>query len=251
MANSPHSIYVSPSEARGRALLRSYASGQPGLKRLWCRAIAELHPALVIDVGANYGEFAFLPSYDPATRIVVVEANRSLYPHLERSRQAHPNRTQFELHAALASDGQVQTADFYIDPQWSGRSGAVPRGNWQHEVVPATSIDALVGEPPVGATVFKIDVEGHEPVVLAGMQRLLAGARPMLGIIEFNATSIRGEGRDPAAFLDTLRSRWTVGLIDGHGEIRILDPKTTPQTAEDLALVNPAAARVLGLPGPV
>ena len=79
-------------------------AASPALKRIWHRANCELRPDLVIDVGANYGEFIFGERYPHAKYVVGVEANLSLRPWLEKSRREHPEREKIAIEFAIAAE---------------------------------------------------------------------------------------------------------------------------------------------------
>lgn len=205
---SEHSIFVDPREPRGRAILRNFGRGQPRIKEIWRRAIDQLDPELVVDVGANYGEMVFAPTYAPGTRVVAVEANRQLADYLERSRVEHTNADQIELIIALASDHSDDDATLYVDPTWSGRSSAAAaKASWVPQKVRAVTIDDLASGSP-STLVFKIDVEGFEAQVLGGMNRILSMVNQVVGILEFHNIALARAGIDADAFLTSLRERF-------------------------------------------
>jgi FkbM family methyltransferase len=217
LAGSDHTIFVDPEEPRGRALLLGRGAGQPAVKKVWCWALDTLDPDAVIDVGANYGEFLFLPTYSPGARVIGIEANPTLLPYLERSRSTHPNRSQIELHSALAGRASEGCADFYLDRRWSGRSSALLHETIRAPLrtsVPRLAIDSLfaVEERPL-RLVFKIDVEGYEPEVFAGMTNMLNATEEAIGILECNEQFLRRLGTSRAAFLRNLRTVGDLHLV--------------------------------------
>ena len=255
-----HSIFVDPKEQRGRAILLNGGTGQPGLKRIWRDAIRVLRPTLVIDVGANYGEFIFSTSYEPGVRVLGIEANPLLMAHLERSRDAHEHAANIQLVCGLAAAEPGQPVPFFIDMAWSGRSSALQQTRHENVVmrmVDTVSIDGLLTDR-LGSRqrlVFKIDVEGYEPHVIAGMPRTLAASERAVGMLEFNTDFIEKLGLEPEVFLRSLRERFPAIVAFDHDEKSIdLSQRTLSDafgpgpTAVDLVVATDAAAlRELGL----
>ncbi len=218
-------LFVDPREPRGCALLRGRGAGQSATKRIWTWALDVLEPDAVIDVGVNYGEFLFLPLYRPGTRVIGIEANPALHPYLERSRGLHPHRDEIELYCAVARRDSQESVAFFVDAEWSGRSSALPHGTIAKPTetsVPGLTVDSLFG----GSTfptrvVFKLDVEGYEPEVLAGMSDLLDGAQAFAGIVEFNPRFER-LGISASRFLKDLSALGHVYVIAPGGELGAL-----------------------------
>ena len=208
LPNSRSNIFVDRSEPRGRSVLLCRAQGQPNLKRLWHRAIKLLQPDVVLDVGANYGEFIFAERYPTAERVIGIEANPALEPFLKKSWEVHPDRQKIQILNALAAERSDEEHIFYVDSISSGRSSAVQRHDSQTVATKtrSVSIDDLVKDfvRPDKSIVFKIDVEGFEPMVLSGMKRTLGCSSRLLGIMEFNPRLIRLSGADPEEFLGQL-----------------------------------------------
>ena len=236
LADSSHVIFANPREPRGRAILRGYGSGQRRLKSIWRRAIQRLAPTIVLDVGANYGEFLFFTDYPADALVIGVEADPQLMRYLEKSKDAHGQAGQIELVCALAAAQPGQSVPFYVDTQWSGRSSALRQArhgqNTRVEMVPTTSVDALLDGRATkeDRLVFKIDVEGFEPHVLEGMAKAIERVHAAVGIMEFNTSFLRKTGLDPDEYLARLRARFVVSLLEGnepprdltHGSLRDL-----------------------------
>jgi FkbM family methyltransferase len=245
---SDNVIHVDPADPRGRALLRSEARGQSSLKKTWQWAISTLRPAAVLDVGANYGEFLYLPEYEVGTRVVGVEANSRLIPFLEASRARHPNRDQIELVSAAAGSQVRSGTAFLLDKTWSGRSSVI-RHDTLREVetieVPMVTMDSLFDGGAPKTLVFKVDVEGYEGEVLRGMQGVLGQASEALGIIEFNPTLLTDAGESPQGFLEAVN---TVGHLYTLGDTGELRRRTSADilagpAVDDIVVIRGAALR--------
>jgi len=212
------SISVDFKERRGRALLRSRARGQWYLKEKWLDAIEKMQPDLVIDVGANYGEFAFLPRFAEHTAVIALEANPKLMPWLEQSLASHPDRKKISLMQGIVGKKMGGTATLHIDPGWSGRSSAVQHNESGIQCeVDMVSIDGIVTKLNIGKPkklVFKIDVEGYEEDVFAGMQSTLKSADSVFGLIEFDCSLLRNANTDPVNLARALSQNRLMYYLD-------------------------------------
>ncbi len=253
LEGSAQSIFVNPREARGRALLRNHASGQPTLKALWRAALEHLHPTIVLDVGVNYGEFLFLTTYSQDTRIIGIEANPLLESYLERSRAKHPNGDRIELVYALAGSQSDEALPFWVNPAWSGSSSALepPKTEQRKKhLVKTLRLDDLFKNTPLNEQrlLFKIDVEGYEAQVVSGMTRLFSECTNMVGLIEFNLSALKRAQVDIDAYCRTLQETFTIFRVehDGHIERCSLDDyrqmRGYPQVETDLLVFSPQSA---------
>ena len=146
-------------------------------------------------------------------------------PFLEKSRGLHPDQSRIHLIHALASDQDSEDATFYVDKEWSGRSSAVRdhlSDNVRVEHVPSISVDRWLRGRHLQSLdlVFKIDVEGFEVKVLAGLKQTIASATRFLGIVEFNSTALKQAGNDPLDVFSFLEAE-TVQIFscDRNGSI--------------------------------
>lgn len=189
---------------------------QPEKIAVW-RHLAELRPDLAIDVGANYGEFtmAIAPS---GLKVIAVEANPLVASCLRRTTGPHANVTVVEA-AAGASPGR---ATLYMNERSSGSASLASsspeaerrsqrRGGSVRpvDVAVVRLADHLAETHPTMASpsgvIVKIDVEGFEEDVLAGLEPLLAQATWWRAIVEYGQDTISAAGRDPLAAWDRLR----------------------------------------------
>ena len=220
LRHSGNTLFVDPHETRGRAVLMCFAGGQPCVKNAWHAAVEKLHPTIVVDVGVNYGELLFDAVYPEETFLLGVEANESLRRWIERSAGQHPNAKQIRLAFAFASNATHATQTFYIDPESSGRSSGIAREGRTNLVpvsVPTVTIDSFFNDRSDATLakerlLFKIDVEGYEPFVIDGMQRLLRACGDKVGILEFNTTLLRTGGIDAREYLNKLASVFPFAL---------------------------------------
>ncbi|MEZ5179659.1 MAG: FkbM family methyltransferase [Acidimicrobiales bacterium] len=254
LAASGHTIHVDPEDRRGREIVRGLGRGhQPALLDLWRRAVDAADPTLVIDVGANYGEFVLDARYPTGTRVLAVEANPRIVPLLQRSIDAHPDGDRIELHAVLAGWHDGGEATLLVDPRWSGSAGTSLDRSQDGDVlvelpVPVRTVDALVAGTPVppGPLLLKVDTEGSEADVLGGMSAVLAAATEVVAIVEFDPSHLRRR-TDPAALFDVLAGLGRCWAVDWDG--RAIPAATPPEAASDLVVVSEASiAAALRLP---
>lgn len=185
----------------------------------WREFNAHLKPDLVADVGLNYGECLFGTNYSATTSLWGFEANPRLMPHLERSRQAHPDGARMTLTNCLVSDVPTEGVPFLVNPQWSGQSSAVREVNATDNALrfelPARPLDAVI---PVSAAtdktmLFKMDIEGYESRALAGFEQTQKRVKMAIGLIEFTPKFIRWAGVEPEKYFAWLQERYDVFCI--------------------------------------
>lgn len=173
-----------------------------------------------IDVGSNIGYTALVAASIVGLegRVIALDAQRECAEATRRNAELNGLDQLEALHAAAAAQSGETEVVVTEDSLWS-RLASV--GDHPLEVrrdrVPAIAVDDLVerfGLPTVD--VVKIDVEGGELEVIAGMQRVLAGQRPYV-ICEMH-------GRN-AEFCDAVEAHgYRVVNLDGREAAREADP---------------------------
>jgi len=205
---------------------------------LWKRDLAQIDPllfqlaaelvrpgAVVWDVGANVGLFAFAAAYRAGRsgRVLAVEADDWLAALMRRSAAtAGPAYAPVDVLAAAVAD-RYGVADLWI----AGRGRAanhlesVPGstqtgGRRESRKVVTVTLDGLLDGVPAPDFV-KIDVEGAEVLCLQGAERLLSEVRPVV------VCEVTGENADAVG--DRLR---------GHG-YTLFDAAEAPDRRQPLA----------------
>ncbi|MBE4907624.1 FkbM family methyltransferase [Bacillus luteolus] len=224
---SSFDLHINPEENRGRALLIRNGLIQEGLARFWVSSVHSFSPTIVLDVGVNYGEYLFTVKYPKSTKIYGIEANEQLLNYIDKSLENHPNKSQFNIIHAFATNREQQTHPFYIDKNWSGTSSgnAFNFEKVEKKVVPTITVDSLLKEANLKKEriLFKIDVEGYEALVLEGMEHTIKNSKHLLGIIEFDSIYLQKAGTNLHLFLNKLDTNFYVYLFNKDGQLLKID----------------------------
>ncbi|MEO6651993.1 MAG: FkbM family methyltransferase [Ilumatobacteraceae bacterium] len=180
--------------------------------------------SVVIDVGANIGVTTLIMSQVvPSGSVVAIEAGRRNFTLLEENLKANGCSNVTAVFAAASrSAGTLEFAE-------STAYGGVVEG--LREVgtgysVPAITIDDLVADHGLERVdLLKVDVEGHEPDVLAGAEATIERFDPTV-VLEFNLWTIMAYSDDnPLRVLRDLVGKFEyVGRILHDGSLARLGP---------------------------
>jgi FkbM family methyltransferase len=131
------------------------------------------------DIGANYGWYARLVSnIAPTAKVVAVEANPNLIPHLMRNA---PNARI--LHVAVTDIPGELT--FHISS--NSVLSSAPRTVGAAVTVVASKLDDITADD-TEVDFVKCDVEGGEMMVLRGSRELRSREKPPIWLLEANET---------------------------------------------------------------
>jgi FkbM family methyltransferase len=176
--------------------------------------------SVVLDIGANFGLYTALTGsiIRRHGRLYAFEGNPRVFESLQRTIVANdlyhcPNIVAANV---LVSDRSGRGTLHYSAnlPSGGTMSDVQLKGGMQRSVeVEMTTIDDFL-PPDLPVDLVKIDVEGHEPLVLRGMERTIARSPNIRIIVEF-ADTLLAQTVNPADFVDYIR-----GL--GFGICRIL-----------------------------
>ena len=142
-------------------------------------------PSVIVDVGANVGDWARLARVAfPSAPIVCVEPQSACQSRLSACCKAIGNAT---ILAVAVSDTDGATGYLHGGGGEGNTGAALSAPGADIEVVPLRTLDALLQArlAPGAAVLLKLDVEGHERRVIAGATRLLAATEVV--IAEFTA----------------------------------------------------------------
>lgn len=169
-------VYVDPTDRRGRHLRDHGADANPHSMTMWRDALVMRPWDLVVDVGANYGEMLLGAALPPGATIIAYEPNERVLPFLRRSLQAAG--LSVDLRQAAVSD-HVGTATLMQDIDWSGMShlqghtSADDDHPHTSQTCETTTLDVDLADAGFRSACIKLDVEGHEEQALAGAQKWL------------------------------------------------------------------------------
>jgi len=186
--------------------------------------------SVVVDVGANFGLYTAIAGRQLAGRgrLFAFEGNPGVFQCLVRTIAA--NRLwpdpRISFNNLLVSDRSGRgTIYFTTDALGGGTMSDVPPVGEarQSADVAMTSLDDFLPDD-VAADLVKIDVEGHEPLVLRGMERTVERSPNLRLIVEFSEELLRPT-TGAAAFADEIRARgFHICRILPHGGLELLPP---------------------------
>jgi FkbM family methyltransferase len=196
---------------------------EPGLTRRFRETV---RPGMVVvDVGANVGMYTLIAAriVGPAGRVFSFEPTPRTFAILKDNIQINgfleSGYVQFER---VAITDRIGTARFGVYAMNGGHNTLFPEGpDAAYIDVETTTLDAaLAGVPRV--EVIKIDAEGAEPLIWAGMTATLARNPGVQVFMEFAPGLLQRGGHDPAGFLAQIEAAgFQVHLVDdGTGAIR-------------------------------
>jgi FkbM family methyltransferase len=160
------------------------------------RQLAPLQPRVILDVGANRGEYAELAlQVCPEAQVHAFEPMPAVFPQLQSALGHHPRATLHQL-ALADQEGDLR---FWFDPSKTGNTSAVPGVQ--------SAIHGLKAPEPITAAglrldqfcerngieqidLLKIDTEGFEASVLRGGGELLSSGAIACIQIEYGKANL-------------------------------------------------------------
>ncbi|GGN03835.1 hypothetical protein GCM10009721_34030 [Terrabacter tumescens] len=181
----------------------------------------------VVDVGAHIGLYTLQAArtVGPDGRVIAFEPSSANFALLARNIEAN-EYAQVELVQAAVADvtGRMElslSAENTGDHSLVGASTA----DRETEGVDVVTLDDAVGASPVA--VWKMDVQGAEPAVLAGAKRMLEASPEVVLFTELSPGHLRDWG-GTAAYVDSLvDAGFALFELDEHAAtLRPVDPVT-------------------------
>lgn len=199
-----------------------------------------------VDVGANIGYFTLLASrkVGPEGKVVAIDALPSNYAELVYNISLSANRDNVRPVNRAVSDSHGTLRVYAGRPHNLGHATTAPgqRKNLHFEAtVPAAPLSDLLQTDEIrGARLLKIDVEGAEPSVLAGLGPFLEHCNPELEIVlELSPVWWTEPGLTPERVLAPLRAAGfnTYRMDNNYMPWRYLWPKAVrkPRRVERLS----------------
>ena len=198
-----YKLLVSIGDPEFGALLHSYGVYEEPVRAAMRATLAT--GDVCLDVGANIGVMTMLASkvVGPSGRVIAVEPNPDNVQMLYRN-IAFSKATNVEVLPLAASDRRsVFSLTGRSNTHLVSARGAAEGGG---AFVQSVVLDEMLGQLS-RLDVVKMDIEGHEPAALRGLDRSIARYHPAL-LVEFNPRCLRVQSEDPRAYLDFLFSRY-------------------------------------------
>lgn len=182
---------------------------------LFREAIRVNNPCVVLDMGANYGQYSLsaarLATKGLVNAVVALEPNRDTFECLKKSSEFNRFTDYVHLVNAAVSDKHNAMGNFFADPRYSamskrgeagseGHAGAHESRSYQVLCVRMDDLLTEIGVSKANKFVMKIDVEGSEPLAFAGLKETLRSAPGYQVFFEFHPQAMQDLGHDPLAF---------------------------------------------------
>ena len=195
-----------------------------------------------IDIGAHVGLFTVpaARAVGPSGVVIAFEPDPKNRALLEANIARH-GLDQVRIVPAAVSDHDG-TMSLKRSRFNTGDHRLSSRGDVPVEVV---ALDRWLETQQVVPDVIKMDVQGAEPAVLSGMERLMASSHPLHVILEFTPSLLRGAGCDPAGILKKLVDQgFVLHVIDERsGTSTLANPETVMSVCPKRGYVNLHAMR--------
>ena len=175
-----------------------------------------------LDVGANIGYYTALGSHSvgPEGKVISIEPVPGSFSYLEQTISANNSRN-IQAFQVAASDRTTQLP-LYISTENRGDNRLYASSEARTEVLVKTQpIDELLSENDINQVdLIKIDVQGYEPMVIAGLNKTISKSQQIILITEFWPKGIREAGGDAKVFLNNLRNLGlTLYELKNDGEV--------------------------------
>ena len=189
----------------------------------------------VIDVGANFGYYTLLLGHavGPSGHVIAIEPVPSTAAILARTIELNGLTGRTQLVAAAAWDRPDIEVHMLVRTEEPKNAAVIGQAQPGSIAVPTTTVDALAREL-TRLDLVKIDAEGAEVAIIAGMRETIARFRPKI-LLEFNAARYK----DPSGFLANITEKYRrFRALNFDGELETVTPEAilTTRYGEDWLL---------------
>ena len=201
-------------------------------------ALARRQPDLflgghVLDVGANIGYTAsvFARGLAPGFKVFAFEPERRNVEHLVRTMRRLGLADRVEaIHAAVgATEGTVglwRDVRHHAGHRITTDAFRAGQGVTASDTVPLLSLDGFTHDRGIAGAVrfVKIDVEGYEPPVCAGMAATVAANPRLVAAVEYSPWAMGQMGFRPESVLDFFLPRgFAIHVLHEDGGLEVFD----------------------------
>jgi FkbM family methyltransferase len=203
---------------RHRSFLAEIERGayEPSLQRLIVESVESGNRPLFVDVGAHVGYYSVLAARAGA-EVIAVEPDPYNYAALSKNVRG----LGVETHEAAVADAPGHAA-FHPSASTTG-SSLLPRSDIPLREpidVPTTTVADLVAGRYDRRVVLKLDIEGAEPLALAGAEEVLNETEDLVVIAEVNPSALATNGCDVGdVVLPLATAGCDVTFIDQSGTV--------------------------------
>jgi FkbM family methyltransferase len=168
-------LFVDP---KNRSMVPSIVAGYYEAKELDIFEALAARSSVFLDVGANIGMYSILGCLaSPSLRAYAFEPIAENQAILERNVWSHGLGERVSVQPVAASD-RDGAATIRVVEDSGMHSFDLQTGRGSAREVPTMTLDAFTADADLSPDLIKIDVEGHEPAVLAGAVRLFERCSP-------------------------------------------------------------------------
>ena len=163
-----------------------------------------LQPGMVfVDIGANIGFFTLLAARAVGNtgKVYAFEPGEEHFILLEKN--AQKNEYTNIITVKKAASDSIGTASFYLQNDNLCAHSLLPDESSTEVTVETTTLDEYF-KTNNKVDVIKVDVEGAEPKVMAGMKQVIAANHKMALLTEFFPDALRESGIDPRSYLQDI-----------------------------------------------
>jgi FkbM family methyltransferase len=189
----------------------------------------------VIDVGANFGYYTLLfgNAVGPSGHVIAIEPVPPTAALLGRTVEVNGLAGRTRVVAAAAWERPDARVHMLVRPDEPKNAAVIGQPKPGSIVVPTTTVDELT-RGLARLDLVKIDAEGAELAVIAGMRETIARLKPRI-LLEFNAARYQ----DPSTFLTSVAEQYRCfRALNFDGELEAVTRETvvTARYGEDWLL---------------